>query len=42
MASYKKPRSVEFWDDFPRTGSGKIKKGEIRESYWEGHEKRVH
>jgi acyl-CoA synthetase (AMP-forming)/AMP-acid ligase II len=42
MASYKKPRSVEFWDDFPRTGSGKIKKGEIRESYWEGYEKRVH
>jgi long-chain acyl-CoA synthetase len=42
MASYKKPRSVEFWADFPRTGSGKIKKGEIRESYWQGHEKRVH
>ena len=42
MASYKKPRSVEFWDDFPRTGSGKIRKSEIRESYWEGCEKRVH
>jgi long-chain acyl-CoA synthetase len=42
MASYKKPRSVEFWDDFPRTGSGKIRKSEIRESYWEGYEKRVH
>jgi acyl-CoA synthetase (AMP-forming)/AMP-acid ligase II len=42
MASYKKPRSVEFWDDFPRTGSDKIRKSEIRESYWEGHEKRVH
>jgi long-chain acyl-CoA synthetase len=42
MASYKKPRSVEFWDDFPRTGSGKIKKGEIREWYWQGYEKRVH
>jgi long-chain acyl-CoA synthetase len=42
MASYKKPRSVEFWDDFPRTGSGKIRKSEIRESYWQGYEKRVH
>ena len=38
LASYKKPRSVEFWEELPKTGSGKIKKGEIREPYWEGHE----
>jgi long-chain acyl-CoA synthetase len=42
MASYKKPRSVEFWGELPKTGSGKIKKVDIREPYWEGHEKRVH
>lgn len=42
LASYKKPKSVEFWDNLPKTGSGKIKKNEIREGYWEGYEKRVH
>jgi acyl-CoA synthetase (AMP-forming)/AMP-acid ligase II len=42
LASYKKPRSVEFRDALPKTGSGKIKKLEISESYWEGYEKRVH
>jgi len=42
LASYKKPRSVEFWDSLPKTGSGKIRKNEIRESYWEGYERRIH
>ena len=42
LASYKKPRSVEFWDNLPKTASGKIRKNEIRERYWQGYEKRVH
>lgn len=42
LASYKKPRSVEFWDSLPKTGSGKITKNEIRESYWVGFERRIH
>jgi acyl-CoA synthetase (AMP-forming)/AMP-acid ligase II len=42
LAGYKKPRSVEFRDDLPKTGSGKIKKGEIREDYWKGQERRIH
>jgi acyl-CoA synthetase (AMP-forming)/AMP-acid ligase II len=42
MASYKKPRSVEFWGELPKTGSGKIKKDEIREPYWEGYDRRIH
>jgi acyl-CoA synthetase (AMP-forming)/AMP-acid ligase II len=42
LASYKKPRSVEFRDTLPKTASGKIKKGEMREVYWQGHAKRVH
>jgi len=42
LASYKKPRSVEFWDNLPKTASGKIKKNEIRERYWQGYGKRVH
>ncbi len=42
LASYKKPRSVEFWASLPKTGSGKIMKNEIREKYWQGHTRRVH
>jgi long-chain acyl-CoA synthetase len=42
LASYKKPSSVEFRDSLPKTASGKIKKGEIREPYWEGYERRIH
>jgi long-chain acyl-CoA synthetase len=42
LASYKKPRSVEFIEDLPKTASGKIRKVEIRERYWEGYEKRIH
>jgi long-chain acyl-CoA synthetase len=42
LASYKKPRSVEFRGSLPKTGSGKIKKNEIREAYWEGYERRIH
>jgi len=42
LASYKKPRSIEFRDELPKTASGKIKKVEIRESHWQGYEKRIH
>jgi long-chain acyl-CoA synthetase len=42
LASYKKPRSVEFRGSLPKTGSGKIKKNEIREPYWEGYKRRIH
>jgi len=42
LASYKKPKSVEFWDRLPMTGSGKIMKNEIRDRYWKGYEKKVH
>jgi len=42
MAHYKCPKSVDFFDSLPRTGSGKIHKRNIRDRYWEGYEKRVH
>jgi long-chain acyl-CoA synthetase len=42
LASYKKPRSVGFREALPKTGSGKIKKAEIREDYWRGEERRIH
>ena len=31
LASYKKPKSVEFWDSLPKTSSGKIMKSVIRD-----------
>jgi fatty-acyl-CoA synthase/long-chain acyl-CoA synthetase len=34
LASYKVPRSVNFMDELPRTGSGKILKRQLRAPYW--------
>lgn len=31
LAGYKVPRRVEFWPELPRTGSGKVRKTEVRE-----------
>jgi acyl-CoA synthetase (AMP-forming)/AMP-acid ligase II len=41
MASYKKPKSVEFVDSLPVSGYGKVMRREIREKYWQGYESRV-
>ncbi|HZZ52207.1 MAG TPA: AMP-binding protein [Pseudonocardia sp.] len=41
LAGYKKPRSIEFVAELPRTGSGKIKRRELRDRYWAGAERRV-
>jgi acyl-CoA synthetase (AMP-forming)/AMP-acid ligase II len=38
IAGYKIPRSVEFAESLPKTGSGKIQKGEIRQRYWAEYE----
>jgi acyl-CoA synthetase (AMP-forming)/AMP-acid ligase II len=42
IAHYKAPKSVDFIDALPRTGSGKIHKKGLKDKYWEGYEKRVH
>jgi acyl-CoA synthetase (AMP-forming)/AMP-acid ligase II len=42
IAGYKVPRSVDFAESLPKTGSGKIQKAELRERYWQGYERRVH
>ncbi|MGO8896549.1 MAG: class I adenylate-forming enzyme family protein [Streptosporangiaceae bacterium] len=34
LASYKVPRSVDFMDELPRTGSGKLLKRQLRAPYW--------
>lgn len=41
LASYKKPRSVDFRDALPRSPLGKILKGTIREEYWRGLDRKV-
>ena len=38
IAHYKCPRSVEFFDALPKTGTGKILKKELRKKYWSGTE----
>jgi acyl-CoA synthetase (AMP-forming)/AMP-acid ligase II len=41
LASYKVPRSVDFIDELPRTGSGKILKRQLRAPYWAGRTSQV-
>ena len=42
LARYKAPKSVDFVDELPKTGFGKIAKRELRDRYWKGIERRVH
>lgn len=42
LGKFKLPRIVEFWDEpLPKTGTGKIRKQDLRERFWAGKEKRV-
>jgi fatty-acyl-CoA synthase len=38
LAHYKCPRSFEFVDSLPKTGTGKILKKDIRKKYWHGQD----
>ena len=42
LAGFKVPRSVEFRDELPKGGTGKILKRVLREKYWAGRDRRVH
>ncbi|HCG00622.1 MAG TPA: o-succinylbenzoate--CoA ligase, partial [Chloroflexi bacterium] len=42
LASFKVPKSVEFIEELPKGGTGKILKSQLREPYWKGKEARVH
>lgn len=42
LARYKAPKSVDFVEALPKTGSGKIAKRELRERYWKGFKRQVH
>ncbi|UCF94960.1 MAG: AMP-binding protein, partial [Desulfobacterales bacterium] len=41
LAGYKRPRSVDFVADYPRTATGKILKRILRKPYWEGQERSI-
>ena len=41
LASFKKPKSVEFIDEIPKNPYGKVLKRELRERYWVGEARKV-
>ena len=41
LASYQKPRSVEFLDSLPKAPTGKILKRELRQPYWVDRDRNV-
>lgn len=41
LASYKKPRQIEFIDSLPVSPMGKVLKTELRAPYWKGRERNV-
>jgi fatty-acyl-CoA synthase len=43
LGRFKLPRAVEFSEEpLPKTGTGKIRKIDLREKYWQGRVRRVH
>jgi acyl-CoA synthetase (AMP-forming)/AMP-acid ligase II len=42
LGSVKSPKSVEFWDEIPKTPAAKIDKKAIRKSFWVGADRAVH
>lgn len=41
LASYKVPRSYQRVEEIPRNPSGKVLKRQLRDPYWEGHDRKV-
>ena len=41
IASYKKPKSVDFVDELPKNNNGKIVKIDLRAKYWKGKGRKV-
>ena len=41
LAGYKRPRSVDFVDDFPRTATGKVLKRILKKPYWKNQERNI-
>jgi acyl-CoA synthetase (AMP-forming)/AMP-acid ligase II len=41
LASYKKPKSVDFINEIPKNNYGKVMKRDLRERYWEGKKRQI-
>ncbi len=41
LSAYKTPKTVEFWDELPRSGVGKVLKRKVREQFWIGHDRKI-
>lgn len=41
IASYKKPKTIDFVDDLPKNNYGKILKRELRAPYWRGETRQI-
>ncbi|WHY83988.1 long-chain-fatty-acid--CoA ligase [Neobacillus novalis] len=41
LASYKKPKSIDFLDELPKSSNGKILKRELRSQYWQSCDRQV-
>ncbi len=42
IAHYKAPKGIDFMEELPKTGSGKVMKREIRDRYWQNWDRYVH
>jgi acyl-CoA synthetase (AMP-forming)/AMP-acid ligase II len=42
LGSVKSPKSVEFWQDIPKTHAGKIDRRAIRKPFWASADRAVH
>lgn len=42
LGGVKAPKSVEFWDDIPKTANNKLDKKAIRARFWAGTDRNVH
>jgi acyl-CoA synthetase (AMP-forming)/AMP-acid ligase II len=41
LGGMKTPKSVEFWDQLPRSPVGKVLKKEVRQRFWQGRSRNV-
>ena len=41
LGSVKTPKSVEFWDELPRSAVGKVRKKDIREKFWKDSQRSI-
>jgi long-chain acyl-CoA synthetase len=41
LASYKRPKSIEFLSELPRNTMGKVLKRELRDPYWLGRDRKI-